>query len=168
MSDAPVSVVRPLRLPTQDQFVRALIRGWKLIIIGALIGVWWAAGDLLNTPYEYMAQMQVTQAQPTGGGAARGTALPAELAGIALPVVQNGSEFRLYVDSLTTRDIANEMFKDANLMHRVFSGEWDESTQQWKQPIYNLGLIARIKVYIQDKLGITVRLPWLAPGPERT
>ena len=163
MSDAVLDQP-PIRFPSQREIAFAVLNGWFLVLLGVLVGVMWAAGNLKSLPYEYRAQMQVTQAQANGGETNQSTlGALASLAGAGLPIAQNGSEFRLYLDSLKTRDIADELAKDPVIMHTLFASQWDETTQSWHEPgmTKTNAWIKRIK----DDLGFP-SVPWHAPDSE--
>jgi hypothetical protein len=164
MSDAVLDRPAPIRLPTQQDIAAALLRGWILVLLGVIAGLAWSRDNLRATSYQYRAQMQVTQAQGNGG---EGTGLSAglsALAGVGLPVAQNGNEFRLFLDSLKTRDTADELAKDPAIMRTLFASEWDEATQSWHEPPPPTGINGRIK-QLQDWFGYP-SVPWHAPNGE--
>jgi hypothetical protein len=164
MSDAVLEHPAPFRFPSQQQIAAALLRGWILILLGIALGVWSAANDLRATSYQYRAQMQVTQAQSNSGGGLSTTGGLAALATAGFPLGQNGDEFRLYLDSLKTRDIADELAKDPVIMHTLFASEWDQASQSWHEPPPPTGTDAWIK-RIEDWLGFP-SVTWHAPDGE--
>src|SRR6185437_10690243 len=85
------------------------------------------------------------------------------LAGAGLPIAHNGSEFRLYLDSLKTRDIADQLAKDPTIMHTLFASEWDEATQSWREPAMSKSDANYKAIY--DWLGFP-SVPWHAPDSE--
>jgi len=153
---------QPIRFPSQRELAAALLNGWFLVLLGMLVGVMWAADNLKASGYQYRAQMQVTQAETTGGGANQLSGLAA-LAGAGLPIAQNGTEFRLYLDSLKTRDIADQLAKDPTIMHTLFASEWDEATQSWREPAMSKSDANYKAIY--DWLGFP-SVPWHAPDSE--
>ena len=153
---------QPIRFPSQRELAAALLNGWFLVLLGVAVGVMWAADNLKASGYQYRAQMQVTQAETTGGGANQLSGLAA-LAGAGLPIAQNGTEFRLYLDSLKTRDIADQLAKDPTIMHTLFASEWDEATQSWREPAMSKSDANYKAIY--DWLGFP-SVPWHAPDSE--
>jgi hypothetical protein len=162
MSDAVLNRP-PIRFPTQREVAMALLNGWFLVLLGIAIGVMWTADNLKSTAYQYRAQMQVTQAQANGDTNQTALGSLASFASAGLPIAQNGSEFRLYLDSLKTRDIADELAKDPAIMHTLFASEWDEATQSWHEP----GISKPDAYYkeIYDAIGFP-SVPWHAPDSE--
>src|SRR5690242_15285608 len=117
------------RLFDRRQAVLALLNGWFYIIIFAAGGIWYAVHELQHAENFYSAQMQVTAAQSTEGPANSQISAVAALAAIAAPIPQTGSQFGFYVDSLTSRNIADALAKNPRVMHTVFADQWDEATQ---------------------------------------
>ncbi len=164
MSDAVLDRPAPIRFPTQQEIAGALLRGWILVLLGAIAGLAWSRDNLRSASYEYRAQMQVTQVQSTGGEGGFGSAGLSALASAGLPIAQNGNEFHLYLDSLKTRDIADELAKDPVIMHKLFASEWDEATQSWHEPPPPVGMDAWTR-RLKDWLGFP-SVPWHAPDGE--
>ena len=165
MSNASLTDSPSLALPTQRELIIALTRGWWLIFLCVLVAVLWAIDDLHSAPLLYQAQMEVTPAQTSTADASRLGAASglASLAGITLPNTEGGSEFQLYLDSLQSRTIADELAKNPGLMHKVFGG-WNEATQSWPEPPPLTGWPATEKS-IYDFLGYP-SVPWHEPNSE--
>jgi hypothetical protein len=145
----------------------ALTRGWWLIFLCVLAAVLGAINYLHSAPFRYEMTMEVTPAQSSGADASRLNALGglASLAGITLPNTQGGgSDFQLYLDTLLSRTIADELAKDPALMHKLFANQWDEATQSWHEPPPPTGWPA-IEMSIQDHLGYPL-VPWHQPDGE--
>jgi hypothetical protein len=140
-----------------------LLNGWFLVLLGMLVGVMWAADNLKGSGYQYRAQMQLTQAQTNGNPNQSMLGGLESLATAGLPVAQNGSEFGLYLDSLKTRDIADELAKDPVIMHTLFASQWDEATQSWHEPAMSKNQAYYKEIY--DALGFP-SVPWHAPDSE--
>src|SRR5437588_8938088 len=104
------------KLFDRHQAVLALLNGWFYIILFAGAGVGYAIHNLQHAENIYQAQMQVTAAQPNEGAASAQLSAVAALAQVAAPVQQNGSQFSFYVDSLTSRDIADVLAKNPRVM----------------------------------------------------
>jgi len=167
MSNASITDSAPFAWPTQRELMIALTKGWKLIFLCVLVAVLWAIDGLHSAPILYQAQMSVTPAQTNGGDAARLSAAGglASLAGFALPSAQGGgSDFQLYLDSLRSRTIADELAKDPALMHLLFGSEWSEATQSWHEPPPPTGWAATEKS-IFDFLGYPT-IAWHEPDGE--
>jgi hypothetical protein len=131
MSDKLADDTSLVRFPTQREVLTAILRRWWLVCLCALGGLAYGIDSLHSEAYRYPVQMEVTPAQRgttsnVGGGLAA-------LVNIALPSGDNGSDFQLYLDLLTSRNIADELAKDPKLMRTLFGGDWDEATQSWRE-----------------------------------
>jgi len=106
--------------------------------------------------------MTVTPAQRgttsnVGGGLAA-------LVNLAIPSGDNGSDFSLYLDLLKSRNIADELAKDPQLMRYLFGGEWDEASQSWKERPETRRVPLAMKQFF-DFLGYPAAA-WHAPNGE--
>jgi hypothetical protein len=164
MSDALVNESAPIKFPSQRELLTAMFRGWKVICLCILIALLWAINDLHSAVYLYQVQMQVTPAQRNGDTSLNTGGGLAALANLGLPSLQTGSDFRLYLDLLTSRNIADELAKNPTIMHRIYSYEWNETTQSWREPSL-VGRIATARKRIDDFLGYPV-VPWHEPDGE--
>jgi hypothetical protein len=165
MSQAPVADAAPNRFFDQRELLRAVLRRWILVVLGAAIGILYAINYLHSAPFLYQAQMQVTPVQPASASGAQMSASGglASLASIALPTMQGGSDFRLYLDSLTSREIADKLAEDPELMHTLYAGAWDPARQRWVEPP-RIGSDAWIR-WFKDLVGIPSE-PWHEPNGE--
>ena len=143
----------------------AVLKGWPIIVICIAIALWIAIGNLKTATYVYATQMQVTpplnseEGQSRLGGAAGAFAA---ITNISLPTTQTGTQFRLFVDSLTSRDLADELAKNEALMKRLFAGDWDEAAQMWREPPHDP--YYEWRVYIRSLIGLRPYAPWHGPG----
>lgn len=151
------------RLFDRHEAVLALLNGWFYIIVIAGIGIAYAIQGLQHAQNIYQAQMQVTAAQPSEGAGNAQLSAVAALAQVAAPVQQNGTTFSFYVDSLTSRDVADVLAKNLRVMHTIFANQWDEETQTWHPPPE--GRWARYRREIKEYLGLPVQ-PWHPPTGE--
>lgn len=165
MSHELVPPAPPIKFPSQNEIVWALVQGWKIIVISILGFVAWTADNLHSESPMYQAQIEVTAAQQAGGGGGGGGALAGAAAILNLngPSVSEGNDFRLYQDSYTSRDLADELAKNATFMHTIFASEWDEATQTWHEPAMS-PTQAREK-WFEDLLGFP-QVKWHAPNGE--
>lgn len=111
-----------------DLLVRIWRGKWLILLVmlaGLVAGVLFARGR----PVLYTAELQVTPAvaSPRSGGGVLGTY--ASLAG--LTGSSTATSFDLYVTSLTSRAVANELARDPRVMHQVFAREWDAQRHLW-------------------------------------
>lgn len=130
-----------------------LMREWKIVAACAVLALLWAAYQVHTAIPIYSAQMIVTPVQTTGEDtnvtARLNGALGnlASLAGVQNPNAQTATQFRLYVDSLQSRDLGEDLARDQTLMKTLFANEWDQDTQSWREPERGLGshLLSGIK-----------------------
>lgn len=165
MSDVLVPATPPIKFPSQSEIVWALVQGWKIIVISILAFVVWAADNLHSESPMYQAQIEVTAAQQSGGSGAAGGALAGAAAILNLngPSVSQGNDFLLYQDSYSSRDLADELAKNATFMHTIFASEWNEATQTWHEP--EISPKQAWEKRIRDWLGFP-QVPWHAPDGE--
>lgn len=164
MSHVMIPAAPPIKLPSQNEVVWALVQGWKIILISVLAFVLWAANTLHSEGQLYQAQIQVTPAQQ-GGGAPAGGGLAAAAAALSIggPALSQGNDFQLYMNSFATRDLADELAKNPTFMHTIFAGEWNEATQTWHEaPLTSKQAWEK---WIKDMLGFP-DVPWRAPNGE--
>jgi hypothetical protein len=147
----------------------AVLKGWR--IVAGCIGIFilLAIIDLHRAPSVFAVKMQVTPVEGSGDqGSSRASSLSslAALAGLNLSpsANQSASQFLLYVDSMHSRDLADELAKNQGLMKAIFSREWDEQSHAWRQPEPRLTEV--IKGAIMRLLGARP-LPWQPPDGAR-
>lgn len=166
MSHALVPSVPPMKLPSQNEIVWALVQGWWIILISVLGFVVWTANSLHSEGLQYQAQIQVTPTPAQqGGGAAAGGGLAAAAAALNLngPTVTQGNDFQLYLNSFSSRDLADELAQNPTFMHTIFASEWNEATQTWHEP--ELSPTQAREKWFRDLLGFP-EVQWHAPNGE--
>lgn len=146
-----------------------VLKGWR--IIAGTLGVFLllAIISLHTTPSVFVVKMIVTPVQGSNDQAAtRATSLSslAQLAGLNLSpsANQSASQFRTYVDSMRSRDLAEDLAKNQDLMKSIFHREWDGQSQTWRQP--EPSLIEMVEGAIMELLGARP-LPWQPPNGAR-
>lgn len=144
-------------------------RSWRLIAASAAIGFLIAALSLQGVQYAYPVEMQVTVVQQTGGGGGGRSGFSqlsglASLASISLPSAQNEIQFELFIESLYSRDLADEVAKNHDIMVAIYGSQWNNATQTWQSP--QAGSLASIKLWLRDLLGLAPTQSWHAPNGE--
>lgn len=147
--------------------LRILRQRWWIVfgcVVAALVV---AIIYLAVVPYRYAVQMRVAPIAGTGGDGLSGKLSQfgglAAAAGVALPETGGSGSFRLYVEALHSRDVADTIARDARLMHRIFYREWDPVARRWIPPG---GGVHDVATAIKSLLGLPV-LPWQPPGAAR-
>src|SRR5438128_2250341 len=104
----------------RNELFRGVLHGWFTVIFVACGVIAVQVHMLHNAPTTYQAQMQVTTTQGGASDTNGRFASLAQIANIALPAPQSGSNYTYYVDSLTSRDVADVLAKDPKIMHTIF------------------------------------------------
>ena len=138
-------------LPVRE-IVAHLLGGWKIILVCALASLLWTVYQVHRAIPIYQAQMIVTPVQltPEEATASRINGALGNLANLAgIPASNNqlATQFRLYVDSMASRDLGEDLARDKQLMHTLFAGEWDAASQIWRQPDRDFANQVRRTVY---------------------
>jgi uncharacterized protein involved in exopolysaccharide biosynthesis len=114
--------------------------------------------------YKYTATLMVSpvpQSSQGGGLAGKlgGLSNLASLAGINIGADAASQAFMLYQKGLYSRDVADLLARDPQIMHAVFHKQWDADTKQWIPPD---PIRRAIIVFAQDVIGIPHR-DWQPP-----
>lgn len=148
--------------PWIGEMLRAIRARWPLVLGIAAAFFLVALVYLRNTPYTYTVGMRVSSAQatsqPGGLGALGGIAAIAGLGGGLSS--DTATPFKLYLEGLTSREVATRLSHDPEIMHAVFASQWDASTKSWHQPP---SALRGIKNAVFSVLGLPV-YPWSPPG----
>lgn len=146
-----------------------VLRGWK--IVACTIGVFLilAIIDLHSAPSILAIKMVVTPVQGSSDqSSTRANSLSslAQLAGLSLGPSggQSMSQFRTYIDSLRSRDLADEIAKNPEIMRYIFWRDWDAQAQTWREPRPTLS--EWVNRTFMGLLGVR-RTPWQAPNGAR-
>lgn len=162
--DTPVS-----KMPILKELEHVARQSWRLILGCAAFGFVIAALSLQGAIYTYPVEMQVTTVQSTGGSSGGGRSLSqlsglASLANISMPSTQNEIQFQLFVESLLSRDLANDIAKNQDIMVALYGNQWDPITETWFEP--PISTLAQVKQWLRGVLGLAPALPWHAPNGE--
>jgi hypothetical protein len=84
----------------------------------------------------------------------------ASFAGISVGSDMGTQAFMLYQEGLYSRDVANELAKDPDIMHTVFSKQWDADSKHWIGPS---GARWALLVAAKSILGIPLK-DWQPPN----
>ena len=137
---------------------------WWLVLAAAVLGLLAAVVYLRTADYSYTAELRVSAAESSSGrtGASDRLGGLAALAGVA-GEAQSASPFRLYLEGIKSREVAERLARDRALMQTVFANEWDPTRRAWRQP---QGFLGGIKVGVWNILGLP-RFAWTPPGAAR-
>jgi uncharacterized protein involved in exopolysaccharide biosynthesis len=146
--------------------LKKLRRNWRTIILCTLLA--FAAGVLflhMATP-KYQAEMRITASGSPGSDSSRrlgGLGGLAALAGVGLD--GNGGSatpFQLYLDTLKSRTLAENLSADRRIMATIFADEWNTSTRNWYRP---KGFVASTVSGLKQLAGGSTQ--WRAPDAAR-
>lgn len=167
-------IVAPVLAPDQHggQFfdIRRLLsilrRDWMVILLFAAIGFYVGVLMLRGAIYSYPVQMQVTSVATNATDNAPNATLSAvgSLVGLqgGMPSSPGALQFRLFQDSLFTRDMADRIAKNQDIMIKVFPGQWDPVRKAWFEPPSS-DLHKEI-LQLRAWLGLAPSFPWHPPG----
>lgn len=167
---SPTSSPPPVKMPLLKELEVVAKQSWRLILGCAAIGFAIAVLDLRGKTYSYPVEMQASTVQATTSGPSmsgnRMSQLSslANLANISMPTTQNEIQFQFFVDSLRSRDLADEIAKNHEIMLALYGGQWDPATQTWVEP--PTGTQTKIKLWLRNLLGLAPTPPWHAPNGE--
>jgi len=114
-------------------------------------------------PQSYEASVSIAPVTQTNQQLSGSLSALAKLGGVNVNGLGAGGEqFRLFLSSINSQDVANQLAKDQSLMRGLFPDQWSETDMQWKEPS---GVVHVIAKTAKDILGIPVR-PWAPPSGE--
>lgn len=149
------------------ELARDLRRRWSWILLAAAIGFVAAIGYLNVAKTRYTSTLRITPAASSQTGLSGTLGRLGGLASLAGVSVRQGSEgaapFDLYLDRLTSRELAAHLARDKRIMRVAFEKEWDESTGTFQD---RPGLLRPIRNIVYSLAGQQVPA-WIPPGPER-
>ncbi len=125
-----------------------LRRRWSWILLAALIGLGAALAYLNLATTRYTTSLRITPAISSQTGLSSTLSRLGGLASLAGVSVRQGAEgaspFDLYLDRLTSRELAQQLTGDQRIMQTAFAKQWDPSTRTFRdrpgplRPIRNL------------------------------
>lgn len=116
--------------------------------------------------YLYTAVLQVTPAQSTSLselGSSGQVGQLASLVGLGVPRSQGARSFLVYEESLSSRDVADELSRNVEIMHHIFSSEWDAENASWHEP---KGVVYALVTFLKLSLGFPA-VHWEQPDGAR-
>lgn len=118
---------------------------------------------LHSATYQYTAQLKLTPTESSSGGglSSRLGAFSslASVAGINLNSGEALSPFQLYVESIESLEVAQELTGDQKIMTTLFKDEWDAGSSKWRDPG---GALKGLTNAVKKIIGAPI-YPWRAP-----
>jgi hypothetical protein len=115
------------------------IRRGRKLIVGCIFGAFlFGIAHLQMTPYTYTATLMVSPvlSSSSNGIAGKLGSLGgvASLAGIDLGGDTGSLDFALYQEGIFSRDVADDLAKDPDIMHTLYGGQWNAAEKRWNPP----------------------------------
>lgn len=148
-----------------ESALATLLARWWIVAAVTLVAFVSAVLFLRGATYLYTAELRVypapsTTGQPTAGSGFGGLA---SLAGLGPADAISATPFRLFLEGVGAREVAERMARDRGLMRQVFAGEYDSATGGWRERRSGSDSVRR---GIWGLLGLPVT-PWHAPDAAR-
>ena len=147
------------------ELAQKLLARWPIILACMMLTLSAGVLTLRYSTYTYTAELKVTPVQTNAQGSLSQLGQLsglASLVGVALPR-SDATPFFLYVESVASRAVADQLATDPELMKRVFRSEWDASTNRYVERLTTFDSIANS---LRDLFGIPV-FPWTPPDGAR-
>jgi uncharacterized protein involved in exopolysaccharide biosynthesis len=138
--------------------LRARIRLIGVFVVGAIV---LALIHLHLATYTYTATLMVSPVTSSNDPTSRlqGLSGLASLAGVRMGTDAGTQSFLLYQQAIPSRDVADRLSMNPEIMHTVFRS-WDPATRQWKRPS---GIASAVTGFIKAVIGIPTS-EWSPPG----
>lgn len=116
--------------------IAALWRRKVAILLTGLAFLFGGIAYLHLAEYKYTGEMRVVASQAPGNNTGIGGGRLGNLASLVGISTETGSPspFKLYLEELTSREVASALVSHSDLMHIVFKREWDAGTRSWRHP----------------------------------
>jgi len=136
----------------------------KLVILVALAANIVIAILYLNiATYVYAVTLIVTPVQPANTSLSSKFGGLAGLAGISLPTDSSADAFKLYIEGLKSRPVADALARDQWLMKSLFPNEWAADEKKWREPF---SVTNSISTAVRRSFGFPVHA-WEPPDGSR-
>lgn len=111
-----------------------LWRQWWVLLIAMAINLAIAVFYLNIATYRYAVTLFVTPVQSSNTSLSAKIGGLAGLAGISLPTDSSADAFKLYMEGLKSRPVADALAADQQLMISFFPDEWSAGEKKWREP----------------------------------
>ena len=165
----PLALLSPPLLP---QLLAPIQRRWWLMPLMILL-IWALLLLKLNRDATFWTAEIQLFAAPAAAGVAprRGLAGIAAQAGGGLAALagslgssESAPPFRFFLDGLSTPEVAARLARDPVIMQKVFAGEWDAESSQWRRP--SSGVAGSLREGLFSLLGLPA-FAWSPPDATR-
>jgi uncharacterized protein involved in exopolysaccharide biosynthesis len=145
-----------------DMLITLWRRKWR-VAAGMLAGLVVAIIYLNTSTPTFTTELRVTAAASTTNSIANRLGSLGGLAaaaGLGISSSSKAEPFDLYLDALTSREVADRLAQDSRIMRTLFSAEWDRERMAWRNP--GPSPVARLR-----SLLLIGNPPWRAPNGQR-
>jgi hypothetical protein len=155
----------PDRFAERDQIdlavlVAALRTAWKAGLVGAIVLGLVELARLHDEPSMYVVQMEVVPLVASDQTGSYADALPQRADPPKSAAPKNAVLFDVYLQTLRSRAIADELAMRPLVMQSVFHGQWDGARNRWTE---QAGALDLVRHRLQSALGWPVTV-WQPPG----
>lgn len=140
----------------QVDLVDLFLRIWqrKLIVLLAMATALFGTIIYLNLATKtYTSELRVIPSESStsvSAGRLGGLSSLAAVAGVSVGSSQGPTTFEVFLATIRTRELADQLARDSQVMQHAFPDEWDVATGRWTRPV---GVIADAKRTIWSLLG---------------
>lgn len=138
----------------------------KLIVLSIIAIALFGAIYYLQVAVKiYTAELRVSPSDSStsvNGNKLGGLSSLAAVAGVSVGSLQGPTTFEVFMATIKTRELADQLAHDSRIMQHVFPDEWDAATRRWMRPT---GIVANTKISIWRLLGRD--RDWIPPSGAR-
>lgn len=136
----------------------------KWLVAGIVLACLLAGIAFLNvTTRTYTTELKVTAAASSANSVANrlgNLGGLAAAAGLSIGGSSKAEPFEMYLEALTSRNVADALAKDQRIMTTLFARDWNPATKQWEQPSASPTELVKSFIGLADP-------PWRAPDGAR-
>lgn len=128
--------IEPERAERPSDMIAELWRHRLVILLTGLAFLLGGVVYLHLAEYKYTGEMRVVASQAPGNNTSVTGGRLGNLASLVGISTESGSAspFKLYLEELTSREVATALVPRSDLMRIIFKREWDVGTRRWRRP----------------------------------
>lgn len=145
-------------IPDEDidllQIAKDILKRKTLVASSLAVAIVIAIGYLHVATYTYTVTLSVSPVLSSSDAASSklsGLSGLASLAGVSVPTDPGMQAFVLYQEGVYSRDVADRLAKNPQIMHTVFSDAWSAERDDWIKPT---GIVSTVVGFVKFLVGI--------------